>query len=58
MPRPSKVTFVEDNAFNFGSGAITTAAHDGDTKSKKIMTSPKVSSLKPPVEIEELSEKP
>jgi hypothetical protein len=59
MPRPSKVTFMmEDTAFNFGSAAMNSvSAHDGDVKSKKIVSSPKVSSLKPPPEIEELSDK-
>jgi hypothetical protein len=51
---------MEDSAFNFGSGGLERPGggnHDGDSKpSKKILTSPKVSSLKPPPEIEELSE--
>jgi hypothetical protein len=58
MPRPSKVTFMEDTALNFGSVANAASTHDGDTKTKKIITSPKVSLLKIPPEIEELSDKP
>ena len=50
---------MEETAFNFGSGGLERpgSSHDGDSKpTKKALTSPKVSSLKPPPEIEELSE--
>ena len=60
MPRSSRVTFMmEETAFNFGSAGLERqgSSHDGDSKpTKKALTSPKVSSLKPPPEIEELSE--
>jgi|LauGreDrversion4_2_1035121.scaffolds.fasta_scaffold1604110_2 hypothetical protein len=49
---------MEDNGLNFGSMANAASTHDGDVKTKKIITSPKVSLLKIPPEIEELSDKP
>jgi hypothetical protein len=47
---------MEDTAFNFGSGALERPGSYDDKPTKKVLTSPKVSSLKLPPEIEELSE--